>query len=170
MKINRDVSFVELEKVLLKQMSAFLKPETFGYSIPINEMFKIHLQEPSADPDTYLESKFEHPLLTDMVDLALSVHPSDSGPAHIKFSLEWTEPEKYFTDMEDHYVEHESVTKAKDILVDCNNVLTLEQCLDHYTKAETLSAEDAWRCPQVNLPLFFVGKLLNSYLMKFSLF
>lgn len=25
--------------------------------------------------------------------------------------------------------------------------LTLEDCLEHYTKAETLSAEDAWRCP-----------------------
>lgn len=28
-----------------------------------------------------------------------------------------------------------------------NTTLTLEQCLEHYTKAETLSAEDAWRCP-----------------------
>lgn len=28
-----------------------------------------------------------------------------------------------------------------------NSSLTLEQCLEHYTKAETLSAEDAWRCP-----------------------
>lgn len=28
-----------------------------------------------------------------------------------------------------------------------DTTLTLEQCLEHYTKAETLSAEDAWRCP-----------------------
>lgn len=28
-----------------------------------------------------------------------------------------------------------------------DSTLTLEQCLEHYTKAETLSAEDAWRCP-----------------------
>lgn len=28
-----------------------------------------------------------------------------------------------------------------------DTALTLEQCLEHYTKAETLSAEDAWRCP-----------------------
>lgn len=147
MKINRDVSFTELQKLLLKQMSAVLKPETFSYSTPINEMFKIHLQEPSADPFTYLDSKFEHPLLTDMIDLALSVHPSaDSGPPHIKLSLEWTEPEKYFSDMKDHFVEHESVSEEKNISTE-NNALTLEQCLDHYTKAETLSAEDAWRCP-----------------------
>lgn len=147
MKINRDVSFSEFQKALLKQMSSILKSEVFSYSTPICEMFKIHFQEPSADPRTYLESKFEHPLLTEMIDLALSVQPSDSGPLHIKLSLEWPEPEKYFIDMEDHFVEHESLTEQKDKATE-NNVLSLEQCLDHYTKAETLSAEDAWRCPQ----------------------
>jgi len=146
MKINRDVTFIELQKALLKEMSSVLKPETFSYSTPINEMFKLHLQEGSADPNTYLESKFEHPLLTDMVDLALSVHPSDSGPQHIKLSLEWTEPEKYFSDMDDHVVEHGSVKEEKEISPESSQ-LTLEHCLDHYTKAETLSAEDAWRCP-----------------------
>lgn len=147
MKINRDVSFSEFQKALLKQMSAILKPEVFSYSTPISEMFKIHLQEPSADPGTFLEPKFEHPLLTEMIDLALSVQPSDSGPLHIKLSLEWTNPDKYFNDMEDHFVEHESVSEHKEKSSE-NNVLSLEQCLDHYTKAETLSAEDAWRCPQ----------------------
>ncbi|CAG9800706.1 unnamed protein product [Chironomus riparius] len=146
MKINRDVSFIELQKALLKEMSSVLKPETFSYSTPINEMFKLHLQEGSADPNTYLESKFEHPLLTDMVDLALSVHPSDSGPQHIKLSLEWTEPDKYFSDMEDNIVEHGSVKEEKEISPESSQ-LTLEHCLDHYTKAETLSTEDAWRCP-----------------------
>jgi ubiquitin carboxyl-terminal hydrolase 31 len=146
MKINRDVSFVELQKSLLKEMSSILKPEIFSYSTPIGDMFKIHLQEPSADPGTYLESKFEHPLLTDMIDLAFSVHPSDSGPQHIKLSLEWNEPEKYFTDMQDHFVEHESLSEKKEVSQE-SNILTLEQCLDHYTKAEILSADDAWRCP-----------------------
>jgi ubiquitin carboxyl-terminal hydrolase 31 len=146
MKLNRDVSFAELQKALLKQMSNVLKPETFSYSTPLNEMFKIHLQEPSADPNTYLESKFEHPLMTEMIDLALSVHPSDSGPAHIKLCLEWTEPEKFFSDMKENFVEDESISKNKEAAVE-NSTLTLQQCLDHYTKAETLSAEDAWRCP-----------------------
>ncbi|CRK96087.1 CLUMA_CG009523, isoform A [Clunio marinus] len=147
MKINRDVTFSEFQKALLKQMSGVLKPEVFSYATPINEMFKIHLQEPSADPGTYLEEKFEHPLLTDMIDLALSVQPTDSGPLHIKLSLEWPEPEKYFIDMEDHFVEHESIAELKEKASESNE-LSLEQCLDHYTKAETLSAEDAWRCPQ----------------------
>lgn len=147
MKINRDVSFSEFQKTILKQMSSVLKPEVFSYSTAISDMFKIHLQEPSADPGTYLESKFEHPLLTEMIDLALSVQPTDSGPLHIKLSLEWSEPEKYFTDMEDHFVEHESLTEQRNKTTE-DNVLSLEQCLDHYTKAETLSAENSWRCPQ----------------------
>lgn len=147
MKLNRDVKFSEFQKALLKQMSSILKPEVFSYSTPISEMFKIHLQEPSADPGTYLEEKFEHPLLTEMIDLALSVQPSDSGPLHIKLSLEWKDPEKFFIDMVDHSVEHESVGEMREKATE-NNVLSLEQCLDHYTKAEELSAEDAWRCPQ----------------------
>lgn len=146
LKVNRDISFTELQKFLLKEMSAILKSEVFAYTIPITEMFKIHLQDPSADPDTYLEPNVEHPLFTEMIDLALSVQPSDSGPAHIKLLLEWTEPEKYFSDMNDPFVEHESVSQLKEKSAE-TNVLTLEQCLDHYTKAETLSAEDAWRCP-----------------------
>lgn len=81
-----------------------------------------------------------------MIDLALSVQPTDSGPAHIKLLLEWFEPEKHFTDLKDHVVEHESVSRVQEKNSVSSN-LTLEQCLDHYTKAETLSAEDAWRCP-----------------------
>lgn len=146
LKVSRDVKFVELQKQLLKGMSNILKSDVFKYVTPLTEMFKIHLQEPSADPDTYLESNVEHPLFTEMIDLALSVQPSDSGPLHIKISLEWTEPEKYFTDMKDDIVEHESVSVMKAKSSETNN-LTLEHCLDHYTKAETLSAEDAWRCP-----------------------
>lgn len=48
-----------------------------------------------------------------MIDLALSVLPSDVGPAHVKLVLEWAEPEKFFNDMSDAFVEHESVTQLK---------------------------------------------------------
>lgn len=81
-----------------------------------------------------------------MIDLALSVLPTDAGPIHVKFLLEWQEPEKYFNNLNDDFVEHESVTQLKQKVLG-NSMLTLEQCLEHYTKAETLSTEDAWRCP-----------------------
>lgn len=144
--VNRDISYTELQKLLLKEMSSILKTETYSYSTPINEMFKIRLQDPSADPDTYIDPSVEHPLFTEMIDLALSIIPNDAGPLHIKLLLEWREPNNYFSDLSDAFVEHESVSQLKEKLLP-NNPLTLEQCLDHYTKAETLSTEDAWRCP-----------------------
>lgn len=144
-QVNRDCSYVELQKKLLKEMSSTLKPEVFAYSTPLTEMFQIRVQDPSADPDTYLE-EVEHPLFMEVVDMALSVLSPDAGPPHIKLLLEWTNPEDFFVDLSDPIVEHESVSLLRDSKSE-QAVLTLEQCLEHYTKAETLSAEDAWRCP-----------------------
>ncbi|XP_062553062.1 ubiquitin carboxyl-terminal hydrolase 31 isoform X2 [Armigeres subalbatus] len=144
--VNRDVSYVELQKLLLKEMASILKSEVFAFSTPMQEMFKMRLQDPSCDADTYLESHVEHPLFTEMIDLALSVLPTDAGPAHVKLLIEWTNPERFFSDMTDPFVEHESVSQMKE-KIPGSSALTLEQCLEHYTKAETLSAEDAWRCP-----------------------
>ncbi|XP_058459184.1 ubiquitin carboxyl-terminal hydrolase 31 isoform X2 [Malaya genurostris] len=144
--VNRDVSYVELQKMLLKEMSGILKSEVFTYSTPLLEMFKMRLQDPSCDADAFLEATVEHPLFTEMIDLALSVLPTDAGPAHVKLLIEWVNPERFFSDMTDPFVEHESVSQMKEKMP-ASSALTLEQCLEHYTKAETLSAEDAWRCP-----------------------
>ncbi|XP_011196301.2 ubiquitin carboxyl-terminal hydrolase 31 isoform X2 [Zeugodacus cucurbitae] len=147
---TRDCSYVDLQKRLLREMTPLLKPEVFSSAKPISDMFQMRLQDPSADPDTYLHN-VEHPLLTEMIDLALSVLSAEAGPPHIKLLLEWTEPDEYFVDLSDTVVEDESVARLVDVgkLKATNDtpVLTLEQCLEHYTKAETLSAEDAWRCP-----------------------
>ncbi|KAL9701852.1 hypothetical protein quinque_005293 [Culex quinquefasciatus] len=144
--VSRDVSYVELQKLLLKEMSGILKSEVFAFSTPVQEMFRMRLQDPSCDADAFLEPSVEHPLFTEMIDLALSVLPTDAGPAHVKLLIEWVNPERFFSDMTDPFVEHESVSQMKD-KIPASSSLTLEQCLEHYTKAETLSAEDAWRCP-----------------------
>lgn len=54
-QVNRDISYTELQKTLLKEMRAILKSDVFTYATPANDMFKIRLQDPSADPDTYIE-------------------------------------------------------------------------------------------------------------------
>uniref|UniRef100_A0A1A9WDY2 ubiquitinyl hydrolase 1 n=1 Tax=Glossina brevipalpis TaxID=37001 RepID=A0A1A9WDY2_9MUSC len=146
MEVARDCSYVELKKKILREMASLLKPEVFSYCTPLSEMFQMRLQDPSADPDTYIE-QVEHPLLTEMIDLALSVLSSEAGPAHIKLLLEWPDPEAHFHNLSDSVVEHESVPVLKLNKSNDTATLTLEQCLEHYTKAETLSAEDAWRCP-----------------------
>lgn len=145
-QVNRDLSYTELQRLLLKEMASVLKSEVFKFETPAKDMFKIRLQDPSADPDSYLDPSVGHPLFTEMIDLALSVVPSDAGPPNVKLLLEWAEPEHFFSDMSDPSVEHATVAQMKNKAV-LNPGLTLEQCLDHYTKAETLSAEDAWRCP-----------------------
>lgn len=112
-QVNRDISYSELQKRMLKELQVFLKPEVFTFTTSISEMFKIRLQDPSADPDTFIEPTVEHPLFTEMIDLALSVLPTDVGPAHVKLLLEWKESEKFFCDTTDLFVEHQSVSQLK---------------------------------------------------------
>uniref|UniRef100_A0A182S755 ubiquitinyl hydrolase 1 n=1 Tax=Anopheles maculatus TaxID=74869 RepID=A0A182S755_9DIPT len=144
--VNRDVSYSELQKLLLKEMSAILRSEVFAFATPAQNLFRMRLQDPSCDADTYLEATVEHPLFTEMIDLALSVLPTDAGPAHVKLLLEWTEPERFFNDMGDPFVEHESVSQMRE-KIPASSALTLEQCFEHYTKAETLGQDNAWKCP-----------------------
>lgn len=54
-QVGRDVSYAELQKKLLKEMQAVLKSEVFAYATQPVDMFRIRLQDPSADPDTYIE-------------------------------------------------------------------------------------------------------------------
>lgn len=145
-EVDRDLSFLELQKKLLREMSLVLKPEVFSYKTSPNNMFRIRLQDPSADPDSYLEN-VEHPLFTELIDMALSLANENVGSRtpHINLILEWKEPELFFNNIQDIIVEHESVQRLKDRKPE--PTLSLEQCLEHYTKAETLSKDDAWNCP-----------------------
>ncbi|XP_053672097.1 ubiquitin carboxyl-terminal hydrolase 31 [Anopheles nili] len=144
--VNRDISYTELQKLLLKEMSGILRSDVFAFATPAQSLFRMRLQDPSCDADTYLEATVEHPLFTEMIDLALSVLPSDAGPAHVKLLLEWTDPERFFSDTGDPFVEHESVTQMRE-KIPASSALTLEQCFEHYTKAETLGQDNAWKCP-----------------------
>lgn len=49
----------------------------------------------------------------EMIDLALSVLPVDAGPQHVKLLLEWNEPDEFFCDTTDAFVEHESVSQLQ---------------------------------------------------------
>lgn len=110
-QIRRDVTHKELQKRLLKEMQTILKPEVFAYAVQPADMFRMRLQDPSADDDAYMEPRVEHPLFMEMIDLALIVLCADAGPAHVKMLLEWREPERFFSDMSDDFVEHESVSQ-----------------------------------------------------------
>lgn len=83
------------------------------------------------------------------VDQALALCSEDAGPAHVKLVLEWSAETKasIIADDKDLIEEHASVKQLKTQSLQGGYPLTLEDCLNHYTKAETLSVEDAWRCP-----------------------
>lgn len=48
-----------------------------------------------------------------MIDLALSVLPADAGPQNVKLLLEWNDPDQFFCDTSDPFVEHESVSQLE---------------------------------------------------------
>lgn len=60
-----------------------------------------------------IDLQVEHPLFTEMIDLALSVLAVDAGPQHVKLLLEWNEPDEFFCDISDAFVEHESVSQLQ---------------------------------------------------------
>ncbi|XP_035792131.1 ubiquitin carboxyl-terminal hydrolase 31-like isoform X1 [Anopheles albimanus] len=145
--VNRDISHGELQKLLLKEMSGILRSEVFAFATPAQSLFRLRLQDPSCDADAYLEPTVEHPLFTEMIDNALAILSTQAvGPAHVKLLLEWSEPEKFFSDQSDPFVEHESVNQLRE-RIPASSTLTLEQCFEHYTKAETLGQDNAWKCP-----------------------
>uniref|UniRef100_A0A2M4A732 ubiquitinyl hydrolase 1 n=1 Tax=Anopheles triannulatus TaxID=58253 RepID=A0A2M4A732_9DIPT len=145
--VNRDISHGELQKLLLKEMSGILRSEVFAFATPAQSLFRLRLQDPSCDADAYLEPTVEHPLFTEMIDNALAILSTQAvGPAHVKLLLEWSEPEKFFSDQSDAFVEHESVNQLRE-RIPASSTLTLEQCFEHYTKAETLGQDNAWKCP-----------------------
>lgn len=67
LQVSRDVSYSELQKKLLKEMQAVLKSDVFSYSTPPSKMFKIRLQDVSADPDTYIEPTVKKQLISCLV-------------------------------------------------------------------------------------------------------
>ncbi|XP_050096941.1 ubiquitin carboxyl-terminal hydrolase 31 [Anopheles aquasalis] len=145
--VNRDSSIGELQKLILKEMSGILRSEVFAFATPAQSLFRLRLQDPSCDADAYLEPTVEHPLFTEMIDNALAILSTQAvGPAHVKLLLEWPEPEKFFSDQSDPFVEHESVNQLRE-RIPASSSLTLEQCFEHYTKAETLGQDNAWKCP-----------------------
>ena len=67
LQVNRDISYSELQKKLLKEMQGLVQSDVYSYSTPPSKMFKIRLQDASADPDTYIE-----PMVLSLLNLVIS--------------------------------------------------------------------------------------------------
>ncbi|XP_044732949.1 ubiquitin carboxyl-terminal hydrolase 31 isoform X1 [Chrysoperla carnea] len=151
MQVSRETSYNDLQKLILKEMASILHDDVLTSAQP-SDVFVMRLCEPAFDENEALDPTLSHPLFTEIVDQTLALcSTTDSGPPHIKLILEWTQSDKQsiIADDKDQYEEHYSVTQLRAGGNDLNNSapLTLADCLRHYTRAETLAAEDAWRCP-----------------------
>lgn len=113
-------------------------------------MFKIRISDPACndnEPPCYLEPHLEHPLFMEAVDQALALCSEEGGPPHVKLVMEFSPEAKasIIADDTDIMEEHFSVKQLRAQAMHGGAPLTLEECLRHYTEAETLT--DAWRCP-----------------------
>ncbi|KAF5284540.1 hypothetical protein FQA39_LY16990 [Lamprigera yunnana] len=152
MQVSRETSYEDLQKLILKEMAVILHDDILTSEQP-SGVFKIRISDPACDenePPCYLDSKLQHPLFMEAIDQALALCSEEGGPPHVKFVLEWTVETKnsIIADDTDVIEEHSSVKQLRAQALQGGAPLTLEECLRHYTKAETLTLDDAWRCPQ----------------------
>ncbi|KAL6990352.1 Ubiquitin carboxyl-terminal hydrolase 31 [Sarracenia purpurea var. burkii] len=153
MPISRETSYVDLQKLLLKEMAWMLHDDvlTTDQEIPL---FRIRVADTADAPElSYLDPTVDHPLFTEPVEHALAIGLfTNTGPAHLKLILEWDLQAKESTiaDDTDQVEEHSSVKQLK-LTTEQGMTVTLEECFKLYTKAEVLAAEDAWHCPNCNL-------------------
>lgn len=150
MQVSRETSYEDLQKLVLKEMAPILHEDVLT-SYQKSGIFRMRISDPAVDdnePGTYLLQQVPHPLFTEAVDQALALCGEDTGPAHLKLVLEWDRAAKtaLVADDREEVEEHASVKQLRAQALQGGAPLTLEECLRHYTKAETL--DDAWRCPQ----------------------
>ncbi|KAI4456321.1 ubiquitin carboxyl-terminal hydrolase [Holotrichia oblita] len=152
MQVSRETSYEDLQKLILKEMAPILHDDILTNS-QTSGIFKMRISDPACndnEPPCYLEPHLEHPLFMEAVDQALALCSEEGGPAHMKLVLEWTQKSKsaIIADEIDIVEEHSTVKVLRAQALQGGAPLTLEECLRHYTKAETLTMDDAWRCPQ----------------------
>ncbi|XP_050298037.1 ubiquitin carboxyl-terminal hydrolase 31 isoform X2 [Anthonomus grandis grandis] len=149
MQVSRETSYDDLQKLLLKEMAPILHDDILTSS-QSKGVFKMRISDPAwneTEPPCYLEPHLEHPLFMEAVDQALALCSDDGGPAHVKLVLEWTESARMsiIADQSDAIEEHSTVKMLRAQALQGGAPLTLQECLQDYTGAETLT--DAWRCP-----------------------
>ena len=136
----------------------------------------------------YLDSDVDLPLYSHAVDQALELckisiaeeEESESTrgpPIHVKFVLEWDAPAKsqIIADDKDIVEEHSSVKQVQNAPIEATTV-SLQECFDLYTKAETLGQGNAWFCAACNrkqevvkrMGLWSVPDVLVIHLKRFK--
>ncbi|CAL4093575.1 unnamed protein product, partial [Meganyctiphanes norvegica] len=158
-QVVRDVSYVDLQKLLLKEMNNMVT----GYTLVTQQesgLFLIGVDD-GGSLVIGLDPALDVPLFHESVEQALALCETDAGPPHVKLILQWTHEtkEKYIVDDVDHVDVHSSVKELKENPDQCASV-DLKECLQLHTSAEKLGCGDAWHCPTCNRKQQVVKRLM----------
>ncbi|XP_013169466.1 PREDICTED: ubiquitin carboxyl-terminal hydrolase 31 [Papilio xuthus] len=136
MQVGREVSYEDLQKLLLKEMCQVVAERVLERAQGA-DIFRARLAD--TQPHAYLQPELPHPLFALEVEQALCAH--DKHP-YLRLELLWdpAHRDSIIREPGEACEVHVSATGA--------GPLTLHACLAHYTRAEHLAQEDAWRCPQ----------------------
>ncbi|XP_042217507.1 ubiquitin carboxyl-terminal hydrolase 31-like isoform X2 [Homarus americanus] len=158
-QVVRDVTYVDLQKLLLKEMTTMVTNDTLT-SEQESGLFLIGVDD-GGSCVVCLDPALDVPLFHESVEQALALCESSAGPPHIKLILQWTSEakEKYIIDDVDHVDVHSSVKDLKENPQHCASV-SLHQCLQLHTSAEKLGCGDAWHCPTCNRKQQVVKRLM----------
>ncbi|XP_047490078.1 ubiquitin carboxyl-terminal hydrolase 31-like [Penaeus chinensis] len=158
-QVVRDVSYVDLQKLLLKEMTNMVTNETLT-SEQESGLFLIGVDD-GGSCVVCLDPALDVPLFHESVEQALALCEPSAGPPHVKLILQWTSEtkEKYIIDDVDHMDVHASVKDLKENPQQCASV-SLHQCLQLHTSAEKLGCGDAWHCPTCNRKQQVVKRLM----------
>ncbi|XP_068242881.1 ubiquitin carboxyl-terminal hydrolase 31-like isoform X2 [Palaemon carinicauda] len=158
-QVVRDVSYVDLQKLLLKEMTTMVTTDTLT-SEQESGLFLIGVDD-GGSCVVGLDPALDVPLFHESVEQALALCEPTAGPPHVKLILQWTSEtkEKYIVDDVDHVEEHSSVKELKENPLQGATV-SLHQCLQLHTSAEKLGCGDAWHCPTCNRKQQVVKRLM----------
>ncbi|XP_041978074.1 ubiquitin carboxyl-terminal hydrolase 31 [Aricia agestis] len=140
MQVPREISYEDLQKLMLKEMCQIVAERVLE-SAQGSDIFRARIAEAHRPRDpAYLQPELPHPLFSLDVEQALCAH--DKYP-HLRLELLWdpAHRDSIIRSSGEAYETHVSAVGAA-------APLTLRACLAHYTRAEHLAQEDAWRCPQ----------------------
>ncbi|KAM3964393.1 ubiquitin specific protease 15/31 [Aphomia sociella] len=138
MQVPREISYEDLQKLMLKEMCQIVAERVLE-NAQGTDIFRARIAEAHRPKDpAYLQPELPHPLFALDVEQALCAH--DKYP-HLRLELLWdpAHRDSIISSVRESCSVHVSAGPAP---------LTLHACLAHYTRAEKLAQEDAWRCPQ----------------------
>ncbi|XP_037069634.1 ubiquitin carboxyl-terminal hydrolase 31-like [Pollicipes pollicipes] len=165
MQVSRDVLYEDMQKLMLKEMAASVKPDVLALAQEV-PLFTVRVVD-----GVPVDHTVQHPLFTEPVEEALS---ASVGPPHVTLLLEWEQDaiDSVLASTEDYVEEHRTV---REVARHSLSPVTLQECLQLYTKSERLGPEDSWRCPgcessqqaEKRLSLWSIPDILVIHLKRF---